>query len=63
MYCSKCFLSGQFTHPEIDTPQKMQTLVKAKLQAMGFPGFIAGFFTMGIPKLERWKTVRSLSNK
>ena len=24
------------------------------LKAMGFPGFIAGFFTKGIPKLKRW---------
>jgi hypothetical protein len=33
----------------------MQTLVKNKLKEFGFPGFIAGFFTKNIPKLERWK--------
>lgn len=55
MYCSKCFQGGQFASPEIDTPEKMQALVKSKLKEMGFPGFIAGFFTRGIPKLERWK--------
>lgn len=54
-YCSKCYANGQFIHPEIDTAQKMQTLVKGKLKEMGFPGFLAGFFTKGIPSLERWK--------
>jgi hypothetical protein len=37
------------------TAGEMQTLVKGKLKEMGFPGFLAGFFAMGIPKLERWK--------
>lgn len=55
MYCSKCYQTGKFTKPEIDTPAKMQALVKAKLQEMGFPGFIAGWFTKNIPQLERWK--------
>jgi len=55
MYCSKCFQVGQFTRPEIDTPEKMQELVVGKLQEMGFPKFIAKFFAMGVPKLERWK--------
>lgn len=55
MYCSKCYQNGQFTSPEIDTPEKMQTFVKGKLKEMHIPGFLAGFFTRGIPKLERWK--------
>ena len=54
MYCSKCFQNGQFTNPNMKVGE-MQTLVKGKLQEMGFPGFIAGWFTKGIPKLERWK--------
>lgn len=60
MYCSKCYANGKFVRPEIDTAEKMQALVKGKLKEMGFPGFIAGMFTKGIPKLERWngKTVR-----
>ncbi len=33
----------------------MQDLVKGKLKEMGFPGFVAGFFTRGIPKLARGK--------
>ena len=54
MYCSKCYEGGKFTTPDI-TVDGMQALVKGKLKEMGFPGFIAGLFTKGIPKLERWK--------
>jgi hypothetical protein len=32
----------------------MQTFSKGKLKEMGFPGFLAGLMTMGIPKLKRW---------
>lgn len=54
MYCSMCYTNGQFNNPEIDSAEKMQAFVKVKLKEMGFPGFIAGFFTKGIPKLKRW---------
>lgn len=54
LYCSKYYVNGQFTQPEIDSADKMQALVKSKMKEMGFPGFLAGFFTKGIPKLERW---------
>jgi hypothetical protein len=47
MYCSKCYQHGAFTRPEIDSPEKMQVLVKEKLKEMGFPGFLAGLFTKG----------------
>lgn len=53
-YCSYCYQGGQFTSPEIDTPEKMQVFCKGKLKEMGIPGFLAGFLTKGIPKLERW---------
>lgn len=55
MYCSRCYENGKFTLPDF-TVDQMQTLVKGKLKEMGIPGFVAGFFTKGIPKLERWKT-------
>jgi hypothetical protein len=55
MYCSYCFEGGKFTDPNM-TVGAMQEFVKAKMKEMGFPGFLAGFFTKGIPKLERWKT-------
>lgn len=54
MYCSYCYENGQFKQPNISVTE-MQTFCKAKMKEMGFPGFLAGFFTKGIPKLERWK--------
>lgn len=54
MYCSHCYENGSFTQPEI-TVREMKHLVKSKMKAMGFPGFLAGFFTKDIPTLERWK--------
>lgn len=53
MYCSYCYENGSFTQPDF-TAKDMQKFSKDKLKEMGFPGFIAGFFTKGIPKLERW---------
>lgn len=52
-FCSHCYEGGKFTLPDI-TVDKMQVLVKGKIKEAGFPGFIAGFFTKKIPKLERW---------
>jgi hypothetical protein len=54
MYCSYCYENGKFINPAM-TAKEMQQLVKGKLKEMGFPGFIAWFFTANIPKLERWK--------
>lgn len=53
MYCSKCYEGGVFKNPNM-TVDEMKALVKGKLKEFGFPGFIAGMFTKGIPKLERW---------
>lgn len=54
MYCSHCYVNGVFSNPEIKTAAGMQAFAKAKLKEMGFPGFIAWFFTLNIPKLKRW---------
>ena len=54
MYCSYCYENGAFKQPDISVLE-MKGFVKEKLKEMGFPGFLAGFFTMGIPKLKRWK--------
>jgi hypothetical protein len=54
MYCSYCYQEGAFTQPDFSVDE-MKKFCKEKMKEMGFPGFIAGFFTMGIPKLERWK--------
>ena len=55
VYCSHCFRDGSFTMPDI-TVSQMQDLVKGKLREFGFPGFVAGFFTRKVPRLERWKS-------
>jgi hypothetical protein len=54
IYCSHCYEYGNFKMPNI-TVDEMKILVKDKIKAFGFPGFIAGFLTKGIPRLERWK--------
>ena len=54
IYCSKCYEAGKFHNPDM-TLDEMKTLVKEKLKEMGFPGFLAWFFTSNIHKLERWK--------
>lgn len=54
MYCSHCYQAGAFTQPDVTAPQ-MQAFVKEKLKEFGFPGFLAGLFTRGIPRLERWR--------
>jgi hypothetical protein len=53
-YCSYCYQDGMFTRPDY-TVEQMQQRVKEKMKEMGFPGFLTGFFTYGIPKLERWR--------
>lgn len=53
-YCSYCYEKGQFTQPDF-TVNQMKSFCKEKMVEMGFPKFLAGFFTASIPKLERWK--------
>lgn len=53
-YCSHCYTAGNFTVPDI-TMDQMKVRVKEKLKSFGFPGFLTGFFTTDIPKLERWR--------
>ncbi|RKP47890.1 hypothetical protein D7Z26_21995 [Cohnella endophytica] len=53
-FCSHCYEEGQYTLPEITVGQ-MQDRVRDKVIEFGMPKFMAGFFTRGIPKLERWR--------
>jgi hypothetical protein len=53
-YCSYCYADGSFTLPEM-TVDEMKERVKGKMKEMGFPGFTHWFFTMNIPRLERWR--------
>ena len=54
-FCSYCYQDGKFTRTDF-TAKQMQELVKGKMKEMGIPGFLTGFFTYGIPKLERWRS-------
>jgi hypothetical protein len=54
MYCSHCYESGKFVLPDL-TVEQMQMRVRDKLKEFGFPGFLAGLLTRGIPKLARWR--------
>lgn len=54
LYCSYCYQQGNFTQPDFSAAD-MKKFCKEKLKEMGFPGFLASFFTLNIPKLERWK--------
>ena len=54
MYCSYCYENGKFKQPDW-TAQQMQEFVKGKMKEMGMPGFLAGFFAKGTPRLERWR--------
>jgi Putative zinc ribbon domain len=53
-YCSHCYERGQFVQPDISV-QQMQAIVRRKLVEFGMPGFLTGFFTRSIPKLQRWQ--------
>lgn len=53
-YCSHCYQNGEFVLPDI-TVEQMQARVKEKVVEFGIPRFLAGMFTKGIPKLERWQ--------
>ena len=53
MYCSHCLQDGKFTARI--TVDDMRERVKSKLKETGFPGFMAGFFTRNMHKLERWR--------
>ena len=53
-FCMHCFQHGAYTAPDM-TVDQMKEKSKSIMKKMGIPGFLAGFFTRGIPKLERWR--------
>jgi len=54
VYCSYCYLNGEFTQPEM-TMKKMQKLVDEKLREMKSNFLIRFFAKKQIPRLLRWK--------
>ncbi len=56
MYCSMCYVKGEFTTPpEIDSAKKMQEFCIREMKKDGINGFFAWLATRSIPSLERWK--------
>jgi hypothetical protein len=53
-FCSYCYQSGSFKD-NFTTSAQMITLVKEKLREMGYGPFKRWFYTINIPRLERWK--------
>lgn len=46
--------TGVFTQPEISVLQ-MKEFCTQKMVEMKIPRFLAKFYAMGIPRLERWR--------
>jgi len=54
-YCSFCYHNGEFAMSDtIKTAKDMQELVKKQLKKQGIGKVKRWFYTIGIPKLERW---------
>ncbi len=53
-YCSYCFQSGSFKD-NFTSSTEMVTLVRGKLKEMGIGPVKRWFYSMNIPRLERWK--------
>ena len=57
-YCSHCYQQGKIVLPDIKVAA-MQAKVRQKLIEFGFPEFLTGVFTRGIPKLQPWQSGRA----
>ena len=53
-YCSLCYVNGTFKD-NFKTSTEMVQFVKEALKKQGFSFFKRWFYTMQIPRLERWK--------
>jgi len=53
-FCSYCFQAGSFKD-NFTTPAEMVSLVKDKLKEMGYGPIKCWFYSLNIPRLERWK--------
>lgn len=56
-YCSYCYRDGKLVNPDM-TIDEMRKLIVEKLREKGYPRFIARFFTVGLDRLQRWRTPR-----
>lgn len=53
-YCSNCYKDGQFTEPDISARGMQDKVMHILKSDMHLPGFLANYFTKGIPDLKRW---------
>lgn len=53
LYCSLCYDSGAFRHPNVSVQEFQAHCVRA-LSEKGVPKIMAWALTRGIPKLARW---------
>ena len=54
-YCKLCYVEGEFTQQEtIKSAKDMQSFVKVMLKKQGVGKVKRWFYTIGIPRLERW---------
>lgn len=54
MYCSYCYTDGGIYTTRNFCPQ-MKEFCTQKMVEMKIPRFLAKFYAMGIPRLERWR--------
>ena len=54
MYCSYCYENGAF-RDNFTTGDQMKAFVKEQLKKQGIGPLRRWFFTLSIPKLDRWK--------
>lgn len=58
-YCNYCYNNGEFEMSEtIKTAKDMQVMVRKQLKKQGIGKVKRWFYTIGIPKLKRWKRIR-----
>jgi len=54
-YCNYCYNNGEFEMKDtIKTAKDMQQMVKKQLKKQGIGKVRRWFYTIGIPKLDRW---------
>ena len=53
-YCKLCYENGEFTNPELKTAKDMQKFANDVLKKQGVGKVKRWFYTIGIPKLDRW---------
>jgi sulfatase maturation enzyme AslB (radical SAM superfamily) len=59
LYCSYCYVDGEFTDGGVMDVREYQRYVMNIMKEKGMNGILAWLFTGGIPRLERWKKLQN----